>query len=431
MLTASEVTITVLSCVVQDMYIGTNLNLLRLMWALVNGSFLKSRGAVHGALAESGFADEEIRRSWSGLRYGVWQIEELLWAWHLEVVRQGEWQATKLEGYRVKSIDITGFWRPKLQGKVNKLYNAIARRALPAIIFGVIIHAGEIRGHRVPLLQSIVRCPVGTSESAFHTKLLQGVQKSLLPDEVVVVDAGFTVTELLEGKIGRFVVRSAVNCTARKNVLPEYKGRGARPKYGDLLRPLPRTHKGKVIDASAAEESGEFTYQERTIRHEAWHNLVTSTTKVDAANDTFSIYLFHDPAYLKPLVLTTVMRVKPETVYRFYKERWPVEHPPLATKQMMGLHRQFVFADESCFRLPELGLLTGNILTHLAATLPPMPTGFWDREPKATPGRLRRVLSRAIFPNLDQLPPELRKKDSVTDHLPKGADAHRRSTAIL
>ncbi|MBV7326972.1 hypothetical protein KFU94_01660 [Chloroflexi bacterium TSY] len=34
-----------------------------------------------------------------------------------------EWEAKKLEGYRVKSIDITGFWRPKRQGKVNRLYN--------------------------------------------------------------------------------------------------------------------------------------------------------------------------------------------------------------------------------------------------------------------------------------------------------------------
>ncbi|MBV7329500.1 hypothetical protein KFU94_14885 [Chloroflexi bacterium TSY] len=42
-----------------------------------------------------------------------------------------EWEAKKLEGYRVKSIDITGFWRPKLQGKVNRLYNSTARRHCP------------------------------------------------------------------------------------------------------------------------------------------------------------------------------------------------------------------------------------------------------------------------------------------------------------
>ncbi|MBV7327989.1 hypothetical protein KFU94_06960 [Chloroflexi bacterium TSY] len=52
-----------------------------------------------------------------------------------------EWEAKK-EGYRVKSIDITGFWRPKLQGKVNRLYNSTAR-ALPALIFGVMISSGR------------------------------------------------------------------------------------------------------------------------------------------------------------------------------------------------------------------------------------------------------------------------------------------------
>lgn len=49
---------------------------------------------------------------------------------------------------------------------------------------------------------------------------------------------------------------------------------------------------------------------------------------------------------------------------------------------MLGLHRQFVFAPESCCRLPELAFLLGNILTYLAAVLPPLPTGFWDRCPK-------------------------------------------------
>ncbi|MBV7330885.1 hypothetical protein KFU94_22100 [Chloroflexi bacterium TSY] len=74
----------------------------------------------------------------------------------------------KLEGYRVKSIDITGFWRPKLQGKVNRLYNSTARRALPALIFGVMISSGEIGGKRVPLLKAIMRCTVGTKESEFR-----------------------------------------------------------------------------------------------------------------------------------------------------------------------------------------------------------------------------------------------------------------------
>ena len=90
------------------------------------------------------------------------------------------------------------------------------------------------------------------------------------------------------------------------------------------------------------------------------------------------------------------------------------------------LHRQFVFADESCFRLPELSLVAGAILTYTAAVLPPIPSGFWDRTPAATPGRLRRLLARADFSTLPVTDPQLRKKNSPTAHLPKGIDAHRR-----
>ena len=49
---------------------------------------------------------------------------------------------------------------------------------------------------------------------------------------------------------------------------------------------------------------------------------------------------------------------------------------------MLGLKRSFVFHPESVCRLPELALLTGNILSYLAATLATIPSGFWDLSPK-------------------------------------------------
>ncbi|MBV7339285.1 hypothetical protein KFU94_65925 [Chloroflexi bacterium TSY] len=152
MLTAPEITIAVLMNVLQVTPMGTNVNVMRLMWAMLNGSFLKSRGAIHSALKESGFEDEELRRSWWSFRYGSWDITSLLGSWQEEVER--EWGQKKLEGYRVKSIDITGFWRPKLQGKVNRLYNSTARRALPRSSLSD-DKLGEIGGKRVPLLKAI------------------------------------------------------------------------------------------------------------------------------------------------------------------------------------------------------------------------------------------------------------------------------------
>jgi hypothetical protein len=95
---------------------------------------------------------------------------------------------------------------------------------------------------------------------------------------------------------------------------------------------------------------------------------------------------------------------------------------------MVGSQRQFVSAKESCYRLPELSLLAGSMLTYLAATLPPIPTGFWDRQPKGTPNRLRRWLGRTTFSDLRPvLQDRIRKKSAVTTHLPKGILGHRRS----
>ncbi|MCC6168852.1 MAG: hypothetical protein IT329_16640, partial [Caldilineaceae bacterium] len=150
-------------------------------------------------------------------------------------------------------------------------------------------------------------------------------------------------------------------------------------------------------------------------------------TAVTAEAATFVVYLYQDPYYFHPLLLATNLRCQPQTAYLLYRDRWPVEQAPLAAKQMVGLHRQFVFAPDACFRLPELALLAGAILTYLAAVLPPVPSGFWDRTPQATPGRLRRLLAQADLPNVTVFDPQLRKKNSFTAHLPKGIAAHRRT----
>jgi hypothetical protein len=97
---------------------------------------------------------------------------------------------------------------------------------------------------------------------------------------------------------------------------------------------------------------------------------------------------------------------------------------------MVGAHRQFVHAEESIQRLPELALLAGLILSYLAATVPAAPTGFWDRQPRRTPGRFRRMLMVKLFPQSHLLPRQLRKKASVTGHLPKGILAHRRKSTV-
>jgi hypothetical protein len=53
---------------------------------------------------------------------------------------------------------------------------------------------------------------------------------------------------------------------------------------------------------------------------------------------------------------------------------------------------------------------------------------MWDRQPKRTPGRFRRTLMNKPFPQTYPLPEQIRKKNSVTSHLPKGILAHQQKT---
>ena len=427
MLIAAEMTVQAMAMIMQTVPVGTNVGLIRILWVMINGSFLQSRGAVFSALHLNGFEAQEIRRSWAALRHGTWEVNELLENWQLYVASQNQWRARRYERYRVLSVDITGFWRPHLQGWCGKHYHNLAQKALPAVVVGVMIIAGQVKSQRIPLLRRIVRCQPQTGKPVFRRQLLQEATAQLALDQIVVVDAEFAIAELQAANVPRYVVRLASNATARRNQLPAYLGRGRPRVYGDKVRPLARKHKAHQIAATPADQQSHFDYQGRCIQVMFWHDLVSADTPANAAAQTFSIYAYTDPLYKQPLLLATNLRLEAPTAYLIYRDRWPVEQAPLAAKQMIGLHRHFVFAPEICFRLPELGLVAGAILTYVAAVLPPVPTAFWDRAPKPTPGRLRRVLALADFPNLLAFDPELRKKNSVTAHLPKGIDAHRRS----
>jgi hypothetical protein len=165
------------------------------------------------------------------------------------------------------------------------------------------------------------------------------------------------------------------------------------------------------------------------MRAEIWEDLILPGVIPGPQAKTFRVYAIYDPAYTTPWLLATPIDLKAATVKAIYQDRWPVEQIPLSAKQMVGAHRQFVHADESIQRLPELALLAGSILSYLAATVPAAPTGFWDRQPRRTPGRFRRMLMGKPFPQSYLLPDQIRNKASVTGHLPKGILAHRQNSA--
>jgi hypothetical protein len=414
-------TIAVLNELLVSLPIGTNLAMLHVFWALLSGQLLNSRGALFPALKAIGLEDGAIRRAWTAVGKGVWQIGVLIDLWRKYVESLPEWKQHEYEGYKPVVADVTAFWRPSLKNCPSKHYHPAAGRALPAVIFGVVGKVGEINGQRIALPQAFERVhPKDPSEARLWCDILKNIHKTLSGDELVVVDAGVKVRDLQEASIGQYVVRLANNFTARRNLLPEYCGVGRMPVYGKLIRPLERKYKDKTLVATLPDETRTWMDDGRLLRAKIWRSLVLPDCAPDVHNQTFDVYAIHDPNFDTPWLLATPVVLKPSSVRNIYKDRWPVEQIPLSAKQMIGSHRQFVHAEETIQRLPELALIAGSILSFLAATLPATPTGFWDRKPKRTPGRFRRILAGQAFPKLANLSGRLRKKNSATSHLPVG-----------
>lgn len=423
-------TILALIYLTQELPIGTNLALLHFLWMLVSGALLPNRGGIFPALKAIGLSDVETRRAWVAFRKGVWKMSVILDLWCTYVKVIPEWKQHRYEGYLPITVDVTAFWRPTLKNCPSKHYHPAANKAMPAIIFGILGEVGEINGQRIALPRDIKRVhPEDTREVRLWKDILKSVKNSLNVDEIAVVDAGLKISNLQDAGIERYTLRLASNFTARRNFL-SYHDKGRKPKYGAIVRPLPRKHKDKTLTATEPDETYTWVENGHEMRADIWRNLVLNKTVPHEKNMTFDVYAIYHPDFDQPWLLATPLRLKPESVYRIYRDRWPVEQIPLSAKQMVGAHRQFVHNIESIQRLPELALLAGSILSFLAATYPAAPTGFWDRKPKRTPGRFRRLLMGKPFPKDVNFPGQLRKKNSITAHLPKGNLVHHPKTRV-
>lgn len=430
-----EVILVMTSKTVEYAPIGTNLGLLYVMWALLSGQFLESRGGIFPALAQLGLPKAVVRRSWAALTQGSWQIGKLIAAWREQVEAAGRWQPLVIEGYRVKAGDLSAVFRPRLQACPSQHYHPIAEKAVRAVEVGICVDVGRVEQQIVPLPALIVE-PVLTlsteersSTAQLKDQLIAAIGEKQQADEVYLFDPEFTPAELLAAGIQHFVARLAVNCVARRNELPPYPGHGRPSEYGEKVRPLARKHKDKLIPATPWDEQYTWTEGNRILTIQLWHNLVCTTQKVAADAPTFSIAVIHDPRYNQPWLLASTIPLSHQAWPAIYRFRWTVERPPLIAKQLLGSHRQFVHSIDVGARLFALSLLVASMLAYFAAVLPPIPSGFWDRNPKPTAGRLRRLLTSLPFPSFIPLPLRLRVKSSPTHHLPKGIWGHRRSSS--
>jgi hypothetical protein len=286
MLIVSPTIIAALVAVTQGLPIGTNLALLHVLWALVSGQLLKSRGALFPALQAIGLSPPALRRAWAAFHYGSWQIDELLVAWQDYVQEQLDWEVHRYEGYRPKAIDLTAFWRPTLKNVPGKHYHSVAGKALPAIVLGLAGWVGQLGSQRLLLPTAIIRVdPADPSEKTLQEKMVRQVAAMLEDDEVAVLDAGFKIAELQAADLTNYVVRLAKNFTARRNVPVGYQGRGRPPEYGERVRPLARSYRGNLIEATPPDWTTEWEEDEdRLIRVEVWEGLVLNDQKADPAN---------------------------------------------------------------------------------------------------------------------------------------------------
>ena len=420
----NEPTITLMKMlteVVKTVNVGTNLGLLYLLWMIISGQLLSSRGAVIPGLSKIGISDAAVRRSWRALAKGGWKIGELLVNWERCVMSSGHYEPRSHGGYSAVAVDLVGFYRPRLKKCPTKHYDHQAGKALPAIVLGILGRVGKVGSRRFLLPLEILRvAPENPSETGLMTALIEKFKVIKKPWDVLVGDGGFPLDEILEATIP-FVLKVAKNFKARRPEPPAYCGRGTPPTRGEVVRPLARTYGDKTIAATPPDRQVCWREADGTIVcADLWDNLLFKDMDLLPDAPRFSVLAIYHPNYKEPWLLAHNLPLDPAHIYLLYRDRWPIEHPPLVAKTLLGAHRAFVHSLECCHRLPELALLAGSILTFVAALLPPIPTGFWDLKPKSTPGRLRRFLEQTPFPLHFPLPAEIRQKSSPTHHLQTG-----------
>jgi hypothetical protein len=422
--------LTLLCALVRARPIGTNLGRLHLLWRLARGRLLASRGAVIPGLSDCGLSARAIRRAWAALGQGGWTSAQLLARRAATVAAAGHRQPHAHGGHRPAGVDVTGCWRPR-QGKCPTThYHSEAGKALPAIPVGRAARVGSAAGRRLALPLAFVRAaPADPTPAAHARRLVRAAVRQRATAAALVLEAGFSLTLRQAEGARRYVVRVAKNSTFRRATPPASGGRPRPPPRGAVVRPLPRPCRGRPIPATAPAQRATGQEGGALRRAAVWADLVLPDA--GAAAPTFAVVAVHDPRHREPLLRASPLPVAPRVLRDLYRDRWPVEQVPRAARQMVGAARQFVHAPETCPRLPALALRAGRVLSHVAATAPAIPTGFGDRRPQPTPGRLRRSLARRPFPQDFPLPARIRAKAAVTAHLPTGFWGQRQRPQVI
>ncbi len=432
---------------------GTALGLSDLISAMFSGYFIESGGAVTPALEaflrhqikDTEEKEARTRRGAKALTYGSYNLKELMDKLQEIIKAEGIWKPTIIQGFRIVPVDFTAFRRAAVKKLNTKAYFSDANRAVYAVPIGMIASVGEVNGQRVALLKNVTLADLNVNdESALKKQLYKQVAIELDEDEIAVFDAGFGLVGAVEANILHCLIRLAKNVTFGETAgkIPERtSNKGPTPTQykAKVVRPLEREHGDKTLPATEADEIRTIVDEDgREIEVHIWNKLyflerqlkgVTDERKKRKLRHTpIKVMAIYDPDYDDPLLVgSPLLQLEPESAYKVYLTRWPVEGLPQTGKYILsgGGGTHYVHHPTAMQRLPVLSLIFGSLLKYVAATLPPFRTGFWDRVSKPTYGRLLRHLKKVSIP----LSGQLFKKESVTAHLPVGYEAIRLSKA--
>ena len=432
---------------------GTDLALCDVISAMFSGYFVESGGGIMPAVDQylRPFIPNEkkraarSRRAAKAITYGQYNLNELLKTMNQIVTEDGLWEPTVIEDYQLKSVDITAYKRSRVKALKSKSYDSTAQRAVPATSFGIMAAIGKVKEQRVAILEMLLSGDINQNRPAKEMEqVYTAVSKALRPKDLAVFDAGFSIVDAMIHGIVQCVVRLATNCTFGKTpgkIPPRTSAKGPEPSrhQAEIVRPLARQHGGKILSATEADETIMIVDEDGTeIRAEIWHRVYLLERHLDRIKDKalkkklrkrpLKVIVIHHPDFNDPMVLgTPLMSLTPKSLVSIYPERWPIEGIPQTGKYLLsgGGGRHYVHHPTAMTRLPALTMIFGSLFKYLAATLPPIRSGFWDRQAKPTYGRLSKYLKKVGLP----LSSQLSKKASVTAHLPHGFEAIRLSQA--
>jgi hypothetical protein len=338
---------------------------------------------------------------------------------------------------------MTGYKRARVKKLKSKHYDSAAGRAVPAVPFGIMGTTGRVGGQRVAILDMVVCGDTTTNDpSGEMEKVYKAVAKKLAETDLAIFDAGFSLVDACVYGVHNCVVRLAKNCTFGKTVgkiPPRTAEKGRKPSrhQAEIVRPVARQHGDKMLPASEPEQTVTVVNEAgQEIKIEIWPRLYFLERHLDRVEgkalkqklrqQPLQVVVIHHPDFTDPLVLgTPVLELTAESLLAVYPERWPIEGVPQTGKYLLsgGGGRHYVHHPTAVTRLPALTMIFGSLFKYLAAILPPIRSGFWDRLVKPTYGRLMKYLKKVGLP----LSSQLSKKASVTAHLPPGYEAIRLS----